>query len=214
MTFSSRVYEEPLGLIRILQCIFAIIAFSTTAGYSNSLTLILCGDQHVTEEIKYEYPFTLAIENQKIVCNETVSGNFTLVGDHSTSAEFFVAIGVISFLYSGLAVLLYAFYEQIYLTSSSLPKSDFLISLILSIFWISASIAWSNGLADIKFITDANVIENMEICETLDCVQVFSGSFSALNISVIIGFLSFILWIGSLWFVYKETLWFRLSSNH
>lgn len=213
MTVSSRVYQEPRGFIRILQCIFAICAFATTAGYSNTLTLILCGDNRVTKQIEYEYPFTLAIINEKIVCNETLSGNFSLVGDHATSAEFFVATGVLSFLYSGIVTAFYAFCDQIYLSSAALPKSDFVVSLILSVFWMCASIAWSNGLADIKSITDANVIRNMDLCQTLDCVQVFSGSFSTLNISVIIGFLSFILWIGSLWFIYKETLWFRLSNN-
>ena len=38
---------------------------------------------------------------------------------------------------------------------------------------------------------------------------IIGGSYADIIVSVIFGFLNFLLWLGSIWFVYKETKFFK-----
>lgn len=79
-----------------------------------------------------------------------------------------------------------------------------MLTTILAIFWLSGSAAWANGASAIKQVTDPNTIA--KLCGR---VIVFTTSFSRLNISLLFGFLNFFLWASDLWFLYKETYWFK-----
>lgn len=79
-----------------------------------------------------------------------------------------------------------------------------MLTTILAIFWLSGSAAWSNGASALKSVTDADEIANQ--CKAY---TIWTSGFSRLNISLLIGYLNFFLWGSDLWFLYKETYWFK-----
>lgn len=79
-----------------------------------------------------------------------------------------------------------------------------MLTTVLAIFWLSGSAAWSSGANALKAVTDPGIIA--KLCSE---VQVSTSSFSSLNISLLFGYLNFFLWASDLWFLYKETYWFK-----
>jgi hypothetical protein len=41
------------------------------------------------------------------------------------------------------------------------------------------------------------------------CLLFLAGTYANVTVSVIFGFLNFLLWLGCIWFVYKETKFFK-----
>lgn len=215
MALNTSAFQEPRGVMRVLQFIFAICAFATTSGYSNTLTLLFC-DSKTTQELTYDYPFRLSHISKELSCeieaNNTASARFLLYGDFSSDSQFFVATGVLSFLYCIGICVVYALYDNLYQSNPHVPMADFILTVLLAVFWLSGSAAWSNGIAGLKSITDPSMLLYSDACKILKCVHVYSGSFSTLNVSAILGFLNFFLWASDLWFLYKETPWFKNTN--
>lgn len=85
-------------------------------------------------------------------------------------------------------------------------QQDFVLTAILALFWFCAAVAWSNGADGLKTATDPEKLK--AICPSL-YTTIWTSSFSRLNISLLIGYLNFFLWGSDLWFLYKETHWFK-----
>uniref|UniRef100_A0A672JG45 Synaptophysin b n=1 Tax=Salarias fasciatus TaxID=181472 RepID=A0A672JG45_SALFA len=131
--------------------IFAIFAFSTCGSYSGMFKLsVECKNREESNlaiEVQFDYPFRLhQVYFDAPTCKGENEERLFLVGDYSSSAEFFVTIGVFSFLYSMAALSVYCFILEKYREN--------------------------NKGAQIAF-----------------------------------GFINLILWVGNLWFVFKETGW-------
>jgi hypothetical protein len=202
------VFKEPRGVMRILQFIFAICAFTTTTGFASYVELTL-NDCEDTVKLDYSYPFRLDhVNHTGIHCNKSMP--FRLIGDFSSDAQFFVATGVLSLLYCIAIILVYVMFDEMYQSTGLLPLADFFLTVTLAVFWLSGSAAWANGLNGLKGTTQG--ILHTTQCQHF-CKGVLTGSFSELTISVILGFLNFFLWASDLWFLYKETPWFKLKQG-
>ncbi|NWS50120.1 SYPL1 protein, partial [Probosciger aterrimus] len=72
-----------------------------------------------------------------------------------------------------------------------------------SFLWLVASSAWAKALTDVK----ASVAAPLPSCHppAVTCSRDTTTPMGALNVSVVFGFLNLILWLGSSWFVFKET---------
>jgi len=223
----TEVLKEPLGFIRILQCFFALVAFSSCAGYNSySEYTVICKDNNATHTIKhpFSYPFRLDHADQiSVSCGGSKVYGMYMPGDFKSDAEFFVFTGVVAFLGSALLVALYVFYNGLYMDEQKkAPLYDFMFTVVMAVFWLSSSAAWANGVITLKWIADAKnwiFASPLSICQqdaagsfvatgVRGCESTFNGSFGGANASVILGFLNFFLWSASLWFVYKETAWF------
>ncbi|KAL4658651.1 synaptophysin-like protein 2 [Arapaima gigas] len=210
--------KEPLGFIRVLEWVFSIFAFATTGGYSGSTSVkVKCdGQLEDTFPAHFQYPFRLASSPFNFpTCNQTNPNQFlVLSGDFSSSAEFFVCVGVFAFIYCTVTLVLYLGYQHLYRDSTRGPIVDLFVTGAFAFLWLVSSSAWGKALTDIKFATNPDHLVNViDTCKTLKVCEV--GQWPAmgrLNASVIFGFLNLILWGGNCWFIYKETPFHKPTS--
>ncbi|KAJ8384166.1 hypothetical protein AAFF_G00207840 [Aldrovandia affinis] len=211
-TGQFRILKVPLGFIKILQWVFAIFAFATCGSYSGMFRMsVECknrSESNLNIKVEFEYPFRLhQVYFDAPTCKEREERLF-LVGDYSSSAEFFVTIGVFAFLYSMAALAIYIFFFEKYRENNKGPLIDFGVTCVFTFMWLVSSAAWAKGLSDVKTATDPErVLSVMPACDTegSHCREVHDPVMSGLNTSVVFGFLNLILWAGNLWFVFKET---------
>ncbi|CAH1377604.1 hypothetical protein MTP99_019002 [Tenebrio molitor] len=194
MDFNLSAFREPRGVMRVIHFIFSICAFATISGYTGYV-LFKCKNETVKQE--FEYPFQLYYPNISVsTCT------YSIMGDYSSDAKYFVATGVLAMLYSLAISIVYIKFDNMYKSNNQLPLIDFIITVIFGVLWLSSSAAWANGLSGLKSATEPIVKPDC------DC-NITTSNFSTLNISVIFGFLNFFLWAADLWFLYKETTWFQ-----
>ncbi|XP_060897567.1 synaptophysin-like protein 2a [Labrus mixtus] len=196
--------KEPLGFIRVLEWVFAIFAFATTGGYSGSThSEVKCKDDTKDVLAEFYYPFRLSAKPYVIpYCNGTDSKGIYLQGDFSSSAEFYVSVGVFAFLYCTATLVLYLGYQHVYRQTSRGPVVDLVVTAVFAFLWFVSAAAWGKGLTDVKWATNPDRL--VEHCKDICHVGTYP-SMGRLNASVIFGFLNLILWGGNCWFIYKET---------
>ncbi|KAK3800687.1 hypothetical protein RRG08_003093 [Elysia crispata] len=200
--------------------VLSIFAFATTAGHDSStvFTVKACPNEPV--KISYGYPYDLESECfETPVCNATKTGQFCLRSGSQSSAQFYVFVGVIVFLYCLAALVLYIFFDDLYRKNSRIIIGDFVISIVITLLWIIGSSAWASGVSDVKMYTDpydGEIFQSDDLpeCKRKDsCILNDDGNFAGLNVSIIFGFLNFAVWVGNLWFLYKETPWFKVQQT-
>ncbi|XP_028265487.1 synaptophysin-like [Parambassis ranga] len=208
-----RVLKVPLGFIKVLQWFFAIFAFSTCGSYSGLFRMVVeCKDRTNSDlniGVEFEYPFRLhQVYFDAPTCKDMKRERFFLVGDYSSSAEFFVTIGVFAFLYSMAALSIYVFFFEKYKENNKGPLIDLGVTGVFAFMWLVSSAAWAKGLSDVKTATDPDsVITMIPACSSEEnhCREIQDPVMSGLNTSVAFGFINLVLWAGNLWFVFKET---------
>jgi hypothetical protein len=214
MDLSLQVMKEPRGFIRVIQCVMAILAFATTVGFSTTCEYNVECPGGVEKEAEYEieYPFSTPTLEYPNCGPESGEHSMDLPYDFSNAAEFFVATGVLSFLYTIIILVVYIFFHQTYAQNNKIPVIDLGVSVILSVFWLAGSSAWAQGVSDLKYYLHPDTIfKILYVCsqEGNECETVEDGSYGTLNASLILGFANFALWLSSLWFIYKETVFFQ-----
>ena len=209
-------------MIRVLQVVFAILAFATTTSFDTTSTLqVTCPGKGRSEKAEatalskivypIEYPFKF--HDAKIFERYNCSRNMPMIQqkfpmDFSTSAQFFVATGVLAFLYAGAAIGLYLTKSVQYATNPLLPVIDLAVTGLLALFWVAGSCAWALGVSDLKYYTHPRYLkEHVYVCndKSADCSTLDPGNWATLNISLLCGFTNAFLWCMSCWFVFKET---------
>ncbi|CAB3983161.1 synaptophysin 1 [Paramuricea clavata] len=181
-------------------------------------------------EGKFEYPFDddmvytfygshtgKIIHNCTNVTKPVDKAALDVAAKHKSEAQFFVFTGVLSFLYCLFACLYYAILENpsenMYSTDVgrfSWVVVDFLMSVLITIFWFAGSAAWAAGLPGLKDDTgpDTFIDKNPILCQgILLCDVDKEPNYATLKVSIILGFLNLFVWLGNLWFLFKETPW-------
>uniref|UniRef100_A0A087X831 Synaptophysin n=2 Tax=Poecilia TaxID=8080 RepID=A0A087X831_POEFO len=166
-------------------------------------------ESNLAIQVEFEYPFRLhQVYFDAPTCKDRATDRIFLVGDYSSSAEFFVTIGVFAFLYSTAALSIYVFFYDKYKENNKGPLIDLGVTAVFAFMWLVSSAAWAKGLSDVKTATDPDeVITLIDACEKKEnsCREVHDPVMSGLNTSVAFGFINLVLWAGNLWFVFKET---------
>jgi len=244
MGFDVEPLKEPRGFLRLMQWFLAMIAFATCCDFSVKFGFqVNCKEEtNITSTLfitEATYPFSVdenhATEYETPVCSPPAGNKkekFTFPGDFSSDAEFFVFVGVITWLYCAATLALYVFYSYLYNDEQkSYPKIDLIIAIVLAFTWLVASSAWANGLNGLKSTADVQSwIYNADESDGIkgpcakqngnfistnveNCSSTGDSGFGKGNASVCLGFLNCFLWICSTWFIYKETSWFRARQQ-
>ncbi|XP_042586090.1 synaptophysin-like [Cyprinus carpio] len=199
----------------VVNQLFAIFAFSTCGGYSGVFRMsVECKNRSESDlniEVEFGYPFRLhQVWFDAPTCKGPEPERLFLVGNNSSSAEFFVTIGVFSFLYTMAAISVYIFLMEKYREGNKGAQADFVTTTIYTFMWLVSSAAWAKGLSDVKRATDPDEVINLiPACDHEEnrCKEIHEPVMSGLNTSVAFGFCNVVLWAGNLWFVFKETGW-------
>ncbi|XP_014677378.1 PREDICTED: synaptophysin-like [Priapulus caudatus] len=216
---SWRPLKEPRGFIRIVEWILAIFAFATTCGFDSYTSFVIScggtvGDKAV--RVPYSYPFRLTntwIDHKQCpnsTLGELKSDQFHLAESYSGPSQFFVAVGVICFLYCIVSLFVYLFLAPTYRENANVANGDLIMTAVLAVFWLISSAAWAKGLSDLKYGTSpSEVIKLCKDCKTFVCAVGFTGKLREPQRLIICGFLNWMVWMANIWFLYKESTWFK-----
>ncbi|XP_064512405.1 synaptophysin-like protein 1 isoform X1 [Pseudopipra pipra] len=218
------MFLEALGFVKVLEWIFAIFALATCGGFQGKTTLLVSCEGVVNKTVTaaFAYPFRLNTVEFSAPDPKGCAGTWTdvhLVGNFSSSAQFFVTLGVLVFLYCMATLVVYIGYNHVYQQNDKFPLTDLAISVLIAILWMVSTFVWAKALADIKMSTEANIIPGIEACKApgTTCNFVSVTSMGILNLSVVFGLLNAALWGGNVWLVYKDTKlhnqWNRISES-
>ncbi|KAB7496493.1 Synaptophysin [Armadillidium nasatum] len=207
---NTRVLKEPRGFMKILQFIFTICAFATTTSFSSNMKVsVQCTSDKPAESQIVPIPLDYNFQLYKLDLDVCEHSKLSLQQDFSSDSGFFVAVGVLAFLFVIGDLVLYTVYDKMYNEDIRIPTFDFAIHIVFGILFLAASSAWANSLNGLKAATSLETIraENAKICQ-FDCKITEEPDFAKLNISIILGFLNLFLFTSNLWFIYKETSFF------
>ncbi|KAL6078244.1 hypothetical protein STEG23_008167 [Scotinomys teguina] len=162
--------KEPLGFIKVLEWFASIFAFATCGGFKGNTEIQASCPSKVgdnkTVTAAFGYPFRLNQASFHPPPNVNVCDvkweNHVLIGDYSSSAQFYVTFAVFVFLYCIAALVLYVGYTNLYRDSRKLPMIDFIVTLVATFLWLVSSSAWAKALTDIKVATGQHIIEELD----------------------------------------------------
>jgi len=211
-----RVLFEPRGFIRFLQFILSIVAFATTSGFHEVLQVFFTcgGGKEQLMDFPISYPFRIDETEQAFTaCDNVTQKMLRLEGDFSPPAQWFVSVGVFSFLLSMASIVFYVGFESSFRLSHErmVTIADFAVTVLFAFLWLTAAAAWAKGSNDLKSYTSFGMIVKIEDyaseCATKDasCRLGAVLQSSKISASVAFGFLNFFLWVSNIWFVYKES---------
>jgi len=230
-TARAEVLKEPLGFIKIVQILLAIITFAVAVNGGDTINFkVNCNPTTSTEvSATYNYPYDLANTkwNPYPFCGAIGANERSTIAQSSgtivSSAGFFVFTGVISFLYALAFIIIYVFFKHKYDNVLFFSTVDFGLTCLIALFWFIASVAWAKAIDDIKsqVTVYGETKKLIEIFPTscpkagvLACIASTSNpTFASLIISCIFGFGNIILWGGNIWFVLKETAWYKAKNQ-
>ncbi|NXG05781.1 SYPL1 protein, partial [Sakesphorus luctuosus] len=218
------VVLEPLGFVKVLEWIFAIFAFATCGSFQGETTLLVSckGVVNKTVTAAFAYPFRLNTVEFSAPDPKRCAGTWTdvhLEGDFSSSAQFFVTLAALMFLYCIAVLVAYVGYNHVYQQNSKYPLTDLSISALIAFLWLLSTFVWAKALADIKVATGSSIIPGIESCKApgTTCHFVSVTRMGILNVSVVFGLLNAALWGGNVWLIYKDTKlhnqWNRISES-
>ncbi|EDM03277.1 synaptophysin-like protein, isoform CRA_b [Rattus norvegicus] len=185
--------KEPLGFIKILEWFASIFAFATCGGFKGKTEIqvncLSAPGENKTITATFGYPFRLNQASFHSAPNVNVCKvnweKHVLIGDYSSSAQFYVTFAVLVFLYCIAALLLYVGYTNLYRDSRKLPMIDFIVTLVATFLWLVSSSAWAKALTDIKVATGHRIVEELDPCKSeVSCYFVSVTSMGSLNVSV------------------------------
>ena len=205
--------KEPRGFIRILQVLFGGLAWSTTAGFVTISTLhIDCPESTpFTVEYKIDYPFDLRNTEVSSPFNctddtDVVTDTFPI--DFSSTSMLYVLVCALSILYALGSAAYYCFFTAKYETDPLPPMVDLCLTLLFTILWICITCTWALNVSDLKHYTHPHYFkDSLTVCQdqTANCQPSNPGRWTSLTVSIICGFTCVVLWLGSTWFIFKET---------
>lgn len=126
-----------------------------------------------------EYPFDFAFE----LCRNSTGHLVFFEADVSVAANFFVATGIVSFLFCLAILVVYIWLDDWYRSKNGILTAEFSL-MMLAVICLAGTVVWSIGTTTLTQVTNArNVID---LCG-FNCSTVLStGPFMWLYLSLVI----------------------------
>lgn len=206
--------KEPRGFIRILQVFIGLLAWSTTAGFSTTSVLhIYCPDNTSPFNVDLEVKYPFDIRTTKVSAPQNCSDDTDVVDDtfpidFSATSMLYVAVCVLSLIYALSSAIYYCFFTAKYETDPLVPMVDLCITLLFTVAWIAITLTWWLNVTDLKLYTHPNYFRNwLSAClnDDIKCETSSPGKWSSLTVSIVCGLACVLMWLGSTWYIFKET---------
>ena len=185
---------------------FAILAFSTTGSFNTTTSFTISCYVDLESSTQYqkltqyevEYPFDLSDTPLVYLskCKDNTVSKTYLDMDFSSSARFFVATGVLCFLFTIAALVVYITSAGLYANNPMFPVVDLVVTGVMSLFWLAGASAWAANVSDLKYYTGPRyLISHLPHCNQTvptkshykyDCFPESPGKWSTLYISLVI----------------------------
>uniref|UniRef100_A0A914E0M7 MARVEL domain-containing protein n=1 Tax=Acrobeloides nanus TaxID=290746 RepID=A0A914E0M7_9BILA len=198
----------PLGFIKLVELIFALIAWAAKNGWRFELQYSCLDGQNLTKEITHFSLKDVAFEN----CNGT--NVFLFDNSYSGSSSFFGFVAIASIFFVLGMLFIYLFNWGLYAGDDRVPQLDLVLTSLLAIFWFLATVFWFFGANGVESATEPDrvlkLVKEKHLCE--GCEDKFISSYAmyaTLTVSLFAGFGCLVLFASNMWFTYKETIWFR-----
>jgi len=227
------VFLTPKGMIKFVQLFVVICAFAMTTSATGETTLFI---KEITDKLSYDisgslktkYPFNKYEWNNNFGTNDAAKDPIHQYGDlifkdgFQSEAQFYVFVGVISFLYTLGAIISYAFYKKFEKMSehfaAHFTKVDFAVTVVLTFLWFLSVTLWSAGFSALRNDLDppSDFVElimkiRAEVPDDGICSEHYSclttDSWSKLYGSVVFGYLCIFLYGVNCWYCFKDTEW-------
>ncbi|MGH0174014.1 UNVERIFIED_CONTAM: hypothetical protein FKN15_011399 [Acipenser sinensis] len=225
-----RVLKVPLGFIKVLQWVFSIFAFATCGSYSGEFRLSVdCKNKTESDLNIKDFVVTVVFAFLWLVSLYVWAKGLTDVKDATDPEHVMTLINSLftrqdSFRATAPPIrgchvvsLPGRFRKHGPVMSGLNTSVDFVVTVVFVFLWLVSLYVWAKGLTDVKDATDPeHVMTLIKACkiEGNKCSEEHGPVMSGLNTSVVFGFLNFVLWVGNLWFVFKETGWIAPFMRH
>ncbi|XP_063683218.1 synaptophysin-like protein 2 [Bolinopsis microptera] len=223
------VFLTPKGMMKFVQLFVVICAFAMTTSAKGESTLLIKAAGKLKNDVEgvlvTKYPFSKYDWNHNYD-NENESKDHAykdmmFKDGFQSESQFYVFVGVMSFLYTLAAIISYAFYKKFEKMSDHFAiyftKVDLISTVVLTFFWFLSTTLWSAGFSALR--NDLNPpsdyvsliaririeVGDDKVCENFSCLT--TDSWSKLYGSVVFGYLCIFLYGVNCWYCFKDTEW-------
>jgi hypothetical protein len=195
--------KVPLGFIKVLELVFALIAFAALNGWKFELRYVCNGIPRSYETTTFSLPSV-----QFVKCDNTSGSLFNdSFGGVST---FFAFVAIASVIFSLVMLFVYLYMWGLYAGDDRVPQIDLLITMILAMSWFIATWSWWWGANGIERVTEEASVKSLLSEKDFKATDAKSYAvYAPLTVSILAGFTCLLLFATNIWFAYKETTWFR-----
>ncbi|KAH7730977.1 SPH-1 protein [Aphelenchoides avenae] len=200
--------KVPLGFIKVLEVVFALIAFAALNGWRFELDYMCAGE---SKKRAFETTtFSLAsVQFPKCGAADNATANLF---DNSFGGVggFFAFVSIASVFFALAMLFVYLYMWGLYAGDDRVPQIDLLITMLLAVAWFIATWSWwwsANGLesATVKENVEKLMQEKGFNATNINAYAVYAP----VTVSIMAGFACLVLFASNVWFTYKETSWFR-----
>ncbi|KAF7637664.1 MARVEL domain-containing protein [Meloidogyne graminicola] len=207
--------KVPIGFIRLIEAIFCLIVFASFHGWQFDLQIICDSSLKTNQTIKTSYEFySIDIRNYKVHrCNDSKTDVLPFKDDYGSGTEFYSYLIPLSLFFTTGMLLFYLFSYGVYASDDRLPILDLTVTALLAVFWMFGTLFFSISARRIEEATKPenvnSTLTTLDICGGMKCVVSSYSVYATLAIASLAGVGLFILFTGNIWYIYKETPYFR-----
>lgn len=208
----------PLGFIRLIEAVFCLILFAAFHGWRFDLNIRCPAANNSKIIFDHSYEFHLLDIDQYNVqrCNNT--STFLFDRDFGAGIDMYAYLIPISLFITVGMLLFYLFSYGVYANDDRIPLVDFVVTAVLAVFWMFSTLFFSVSAQRIEEATTAENVNatmtRVNICaDIMDCTWTSYAVYGTLTIASLAGVGLFILFTSNIWYIYKETPYFRARQS-